>query len=85
LHALDAIFVTGFQNVNVDFILGLPHVTSGGTLTDIKTLHDSYPLSHTSVYLLEDEKYPPHWKNISEKPESMQDEQIKIRDFLASR
>ena len=52
-RGLDAAVSAGFQNINTDFILGLPEVNSGDTLAGIRELHDRFPLTHTSVYFLE--------------------------------
>ncbi len=52
--ALQVLVDTGHQNVNVDFILGLPHVRSGGVIHDIRYLHEKFSnIRHTSVYFLE--------------------------------
>lgn len=54
VSALRILSATGHQNVNIDFILGLPHVLSGETLRDIQFLHEMFPaIRHTSVYFLE--------------------------------
>lgn len=40
--------------LNIDFILGLPHVHDGETLENIKQIFRKFPfVSHTSVYILE--------------------------------
>jgi oxygen-independent coproporphyrinogen-3 oxidase len=52
--ALETLADAGHRNVNVDFILGLPHVRPGETLRDIRHLHEKFPdIRHTSVYFLE--------------------------------
>jgi oxygen-independent coproporphyrinogen-3 oxidase len=52
--ALGILSATGHQNVNIDSILGLPHVLPGETLRDIQFLHKMFPLiRHASVYFLE--------------------------------
>lgn len=52
--ALGILSATGYPNVNVDFILGLPHVKPGETLRDIRSLHEKFPkIRHASVYFLE--------------------------------
>lgn len=54
VSALGILSSTGHQNVNIDFILGLPHVVPGETLRDIRYLHETFPnIRHTSVYFLE--------------------------------
>ena len=52
-RGLDAAVSAGFQNINTDFILGLPEVGSGEILSGIRELHERFPLTHTSVYFLE--------------------------------
>ncbi len=84
--ALSALERAGFENVNVDFILGLPHVQSGETLSGIRELHQRYPnIAHTSVYLLEYEhSYPRRWQALSQSREGQMAEYGQIRDFLVS-
>lgn len=84
-RALDAIFEAGFQNVNTDFILGLPHVLPGDIEANIRTLLDRYPLAHTSAYLLEEENYPAHWKTLSMDASTLQKDHLSIRELLTSR
>lgn len=72
-------------SVNVDFIIGLPYTKYRDTLLGIQKLHADFPcITHTSVYLLEDEKYPPHWKEHSISEKEMQHEYIKIIDYFES-
>lgn len=50
-------------SVNVDFILGLPYAKPWEILENIEEIHSEFPfISHTSTYILEDEKYPKDWK-----------------------
>lgn len=54
LTALTTLADAGHRNVNVDFILGLPHVTAAETLRDVKLLHERFEnIRHTSIYFLE--------------------------------
>jgi oxygen-independent coproporphyrinogen-3 oxidase len=76
---------TGSISINTDFILGLPYTTSGEILHAIKKLHNQFPhITHTSVYMLEDEVYPKHWKANSITEDHMQTEFLDIIDYFAS-
>ncbi len=70
-------------SLNIDFILGLPHVKKGETLENIRELHTKFPyITHTSVYMLEDEKYPKHWKALSITEKEMQEEFLEIMEYF---
>ena len=72
-------------SLNIDFILGLPFVKPGETLAGIQELHTRFPyITHTSVYMLEDEKYPKHWKANSITEDEMQSEFLAIMDYFES-
>jgi coproporphyrinogen III oxidase-like Fe-S oxidoreductase len=72
-------------SLNIDFILGLPFVKPGETLAGIQELHARFPyITHTSVYMLEDEKYPKHWRANSITEDEMQSEFLAIVDYLES-
>ncbi len=71
--------------INVDFILGLPYTLPGETLDWIQELHTKFPfISHTSIYMLEDEKYPKHWKANSITETEMQKEFLDIMEYFES-
>lgn len=82
LTGLKNAFAAGFANVNADLILGLPHEKAGGTLSALKTLHAEFPLTHTSLYLLEEGAYPKNWKGTYANVESVREEFLTCRDFL---
>jgi len=83
LSALQILEDAGFDNVSVDFILGLPRVNQGEILSDIWQVLSKFScIKHVSVYMLEDEKYPNHWKEISLSSELFEKEFQKISDFL---
>jgi len=42
-------------------------------------------ITHTSIYLLEDELYPAHWSSISMDQASRNQEYLDIQDFLAQK
>jgi oxygen-independent coproporphyrinogen III oxidase len=72
-------------SINVDFILGLPFTHPGETLSWIQELHVRYPfITHTSVYMLEDEAYPKHWKENSISDSELQDEFLQIIEYFSS-
>jgi oxygen-independent coproporphyrinogen-3 oxidase len=76
---------TSSISINIDFILGLPYTTSGEILHAIKELHNQFPhITHTSVYMLEDEVYPKHWKANSITEDQMQTEFLDIIDYFQS-
>ncbi len=72
-------------SLNIDFILGLPFVKPWETLAGIWELHNKFPfITHTSVYMLEDEAYPKHWKANSITENKMQTEFIAIIEYFES-
>ena len=72
-------------SLNIDFILGLPFVKPWETLAGIQELHTRFPLiTHTSVYMLEDESYPKHWRENSITADDMQTEFLAIMDYFES-
>ncbi len=72
-------------SLNIDFILGLPFVKPGETLAGIQELHERFPyITHTSVYMLEDEEYPKHWRANSITEDEMQSEFLEIMDYFES-
>ncbi len=72
-------------SINIDFILGLPYTLPGETLRGMQELHKKFPfITHTSVYMLEDEKYPKHWKTNSITEVEMQKEFLDIMEYFDS-
>ncbi|MBC7498529.1 radical SAM protein [Candidatus Gracilibacteria bacterium] len=70
-------------SLNLDFILGLPFVKPGETLAGIRELHKRFPyITHTSVYMLEDESYPKHWRENSITEDEMQSDFIAIMEYF---
>ena len=70
-------------SVNVDFILGLPYVKPWETLENIEEIHATFPfISHTSTYILEDEKYPKDWKENSLTETEIQKEFLNILGYF---
>ncbi len=67
----------------MDFILGLPFSKYGETLENIQEIHTTFPwIHHTSVYMLEDEKYPKDWKENSLTEEEIQSEFLEILGYF---
>lgn len=85
LRAIDILWKIGFQSINVDFILGLPHVKRWETLSDIQYIHTLVPIYHTSVYILENELYPADWQENSIDTESLRQEYIDISTYLSGK
>ena len=85
-HALECLSLwVNKISVNVDFILGLPFVSFGETLSGIQELHKKFPhITHTSVYMLEDEKYPKSWKENSLIEDALQKEFLSIMEYFGS-
>ena len=72
-------------SVNIDFILGLPHVERWETLMNIERLHKMYPcITHTSVYILEKWLYPKSWRNHTLDDSLIQEEFMDILDYFES-
>jgi oxygen-independent coproporphyrinogen III oxidase len=72
-------------SINIDFILGLPYTKSGEILRAIKELHSQFScITHTSVYMLEDEKYPKNWKLNSITENEMQIDFLEIMNYFES-
>lgn len=62
LEGLKNAFEAGFANVNADLILGLPHEKPEGTLRALRRISVEFPLTHASLYLLEEGAYPKSWR-----------------------
>ena len=72
-------------SLNTDFILGLPYTKSGETLQSIKKLHNTFPnITHTSVYMLENELYPKNWKANSISEDELKNEFLEIIEYFQS-
>lgn len=72
-------------SINIDFILWLPYTKKWETLQGIKEIHKSFPfITHTSVYMLEDEKYPKNWKENSLSENEIQKEFLEIMEYFES-
>lgn len=70
-------------SINIDLILWLPHSKPRETLANIHELHKHFPfITHTSVYMLEDELYPKDWKKHSLNEKQIQEEFLTIMDFF---
>ena len=70
-------------SINTDFILGLPYVQSWETLAGIKKLHTEFPfITHTSVYMLEDDIYPKDWKANSISENELRNEFLEIIEYF---
>ena len=83
LRALEILEKSGFENVNVDFMIGLPKVQKGDILENIKTVLGNFVcIKHVSVYMLESGKYPSDWKNNSLSSDDFEAEFLEIREFL---
>ena len=85
MAGLKSAFSAGFENVNADLILGLPHEAPGGTLAALKTLHAEFGLAHTSLYLLEEGAYPKEWQGTHADFDDVAREYEACRAFLAEK
>ncbi len=84
-RGLEAAFLAGLTNVNADIIVGLPHERSGGSLAALRTLHERFPLTHSSVYLLEAGAYPKAWEGVRFEGEALGREFESCRAFLVEK
>jgi len=86
LTALEAIKSLWFNNVSIDFIIWLPHVSKWEIKNDIEFILDKYAfIKHISVYMLEDQYYPWKWKYISINEEDYLWEYVEVLNFLESK
>lgn len=70
-------------SINVDFILGLPYAKPWEILENIWDLHTQFAcISHTSTYILEDEKYPKDWKANSLTEREIKEEFLEILGYF---
>jgi oxygen-independent coproporphyrinogen-3 oxidase len=76
-------FAAGFRNVGCDFIMGLPGEAPGATAAAIAEIADRFPITHASVYLLEEGKYPAGWQLPA--PESVRKDFLAASETLAAR
>jgi len=75
-----------FNNISLDFIIGLPYVKKWEIKNDIEFILDNYNfIKHISVYMLEEYYYPWKWKKISINEEDYLWEYIQIKNLLKSR
>ncbi|EKE28951.1 MAG: Oxygen-independent coproporphyrinogen III oxidase [uncultured bacterium (gcode 4)] len=85
LSALDILEESGFENVALDFIIGLPYVKKWETKADIEMLLNRYKtIKHISAYMLEEWKYPQSWKELSLDEGELWWEYAEVADFLES-
>lgn len=85
LEGLQNAFSAGFRNVNADLILGLPGERPNGTFEALRELHARFPLTHSSLYVLEAGTYPKSWSGTHADPEILRAEFAQCREFLLSR
>jgi oxygen-independent coproporphyrinogen-3 oxidase len=76
LEALEAIFASGFDNVSVDLLCGVPGQTTDDIERAVAAL-SAFPITHLSCYLL---TLPPHHRMYPELPN--EEEQLKHLLFL---
>lgn len=83
-NALFLIEKSNFENISLDFIIGLPYQKKWELKKDIDFILKSYKkIKHISCYMLEDYYYPQAWKNISLKEEEFLWEYSAIKKILA--
>lgn len=84
-NALD-ILEWRFNNVNCDFIIGLPYVNQWDITKDIELLISKYScIKHISPYMLEDFNYPKEWKKLWINDEDFITEYRNVIDFLETK
>lgn len=62
IKAVESIKEAGFDNISVDFMLGIPHQSDKDILNEIAFLKE-YDIPHVSAYILKVEKGTPFFKN----------------------
>jgi len=83
IDALDKLDSVWFNNVSVDFIIGLPYVKKSETKRDIDYILNRYDfIKHISIYMLEEHYYPWNWTNISINDEDYLWEYIEVKELL---
>ena len=85
ITGLKSAFEAGFSNVNADLILGLPGEVPGGTFSALRALHSAFPLTHSSLYVLEEDAYPKSWEGKYADTASVREEYETCRSFLLER
>lgn len=84
-QALD-ILENNFENVNIDFIIGLPYQKKWDLIKNIRVLIDKYTcIKHISPYMLEDYNYTSDWDNLIMNESILADEYKDVIKYLNSR
>ncbi|MCK9272683.1 radical SAM family heme chaperone HemW [Candidatus Gracilibacteria bacterium] len=75
-----------FENIGVDFIIGLPYVAKGEIKKDLeKIINENNNIKHVSLYMLEQGNYPKNWAEISLKKDDYLEEYEQVVNFLESK
>lgn len=83
LNALSRLEKTNFQNVSIDFIIGLPYVKKWELAQDIELLLVRFScIKHVSVYMLEEYSYPKSWKQNSLDESEFETEYTQVQTLL---
>lgn len=83
LNNLNLLKKSKFKNINIDFILWLPHEKPWEKLNQIKFILKNYKkIKHISVYMLENYNYPKSWDNIRLSEDDFNSEYNEINLYL---
>lgn len=75
-----------FENIWVDFIIGLPYVAKWEIKKDLeKIINENNNIKHVSLYMLEQGNYPKNWAEISLKKDDYLEEYEQVVNFLESK
>ncbi len=81
--ALDNLELSKYENISLDFIIGLPYVAKKEIWNNIESLVLKYKkIKHISFYMLEAGDYPKIWKSLSIKEDDYEDEYIFTKNLV---
>lgn len=82
LETLFLIEESAFENIGVDFIIGLPYVSEYEIRENLSEILKLAKIKHISIYMLEEGNYPKWWKDISLPEEKYINEYEMISNYL---
>lgn len=81
-RAFDIITKGPIENISIDLIAGLPGTIQGQIVSDLNKIFSHITPKHVSIYMLEDELYPPDWKSHLPSEEIIQSEYLSGSKWL---
>lgn len=85
LRALECIATGPIDNLSIDLIAGLPGTVPGQITADLEEIFSRVAPKHVSIYILEDESYPAHWKPCLPSEEVTRNEYLSGMQWLQER